>query len=421
MTVVDAKEYFEYTPGILRAFMDPERHDAITFSLQEVLEHKMGVKFICGEVLELDGGRKIASIKCIAGGPLEFEFDYCIICTGCNYNPIKPLGESLWCPTVHEAAIAVSDWKNLDERRLEGRRQHVVEEHRKLSNLNNRSAAILIVGAGFIGVEWAAELNHFFPNLNITIIDFFPNCLGPLPASAAEYCSGYMKRHGIREVYGKKYSPNSTTFWESIGMPGGADETYICTGVRACNYFMPKSTLSDTGPGGGGWILINRKLQVTKKPSEGGEVWADGTVYAVGDCNLGCVGKGPNFDLAPVPKISYAGEEQARHACLNVIRMASCEEPGRRDCKLLLNTWWPWGAGMFDISLGPNDACFVVGANEIKGSGWVASKGRLAAFHKMMIETTKVAECKHGCIGILLWYFVHHMPINLWGRGPWCV
>ena len=33
-------------------------------------------------------------------------------------------------PTVHEAAFAHSDWKHIDERYLEGRRRHVLEEKR---------------------------------------------------------------------------------------------------------------------------------------------------------------------------------------------------------------------------------------------------------------------------------------------------
>lgn len=31
---------------------------------------------------------------------------------------------------------------------------------------------------------------------------------------------------------------------------------YVCIGVKASNYFMPKETLSEKGPGGGGWILM---------------------------------------------------------------------------------------------------------------------------------------------------------------------
>ena len=57
-----------------------------------------------------------------------------------------------------------------------------------IKSLNDKSATILVVGAGFIGVEWVTELQHFFPRLKLTIIDFLPQPLGPLPANAAKYC-----------------------------------------------------------------------------------------------------------------------------------------------------------------------------------------------------------------------------------------
>ena len=47
--------------------------------------------------------------------------------------------------------------------------------------------------------------------------------------------------------------------------------------------------------------------KVTKKPSLGGQVWADGSIYAVGDCNYGCIGEPGNWEMPPVPKISYPG------------------------------------------------------------------------------------------------------------------
>ena len=180
-----------------------------------------------------------------------------------------------------------------------------------------------MVGAGFIGVEWATEIEHFFPDVKLTIIDFLPRCLGPLPDSAAEYCSEYMSACGIKEFYNCGYDPKNPDFWKKVELPNGADETYVCIGVKASNYFMPKSTLSDKGPGGGGWIHFNKHLQVTLKPSEGGGVWADGSIFAVGDCNYGCIGEPGKWEMPPVPKISYPGEEQAYHACLNVMRLAA--------------------------------------------------------------------------------------------------
>merc|ERR1712203_746009 len=126
-------------------------------------------------------------------------------CSGCNFGPFKPMGESLWFPTVHEEARLVSDWKHIDERFIEGRRRHVLEEYHKLAE--------------------------------------------PEPALA----------------------------------------------------FCILSTLM-----------------------------------------------------------------QAYHACINVERMQKAKA-GSGSAKLL-DTWWPWGAGMFATSLGPHDACFVVAANENKGS-----------------------------------------------------
>merc|ERR1712151_685482 len=107
-------------------------------------------------------------------------------------------------------------------------------------------------------------------------------------------------------VYGVKYEPKSSEFWNKVGLPNGADESYICMGVKASNYFMPPETLSDKGPGGGGWIYINKKLQVT---NAAGEVWGKGVVFAVGDCNYGCVGSPAHWELHPIPKISYPSEE----------------------------------------------------------------------------------------------------------------
>merc|ERR1719221_2126501 len=82
-------------------------------------------------------------------------------------------------------------------------------------------------------------------------------------------------------------------------------------------------------------------------------------------------------------------------------------------------TWWPWGAGMFATSLGPHDACFVLAANHVKGSGYMVNWWYPAALQKEVIETSKIDECKDHIVGKMIWHFVHHTPMNLWGKGPW--
>merc|ERR1719322_197428 len=113
-----------------------------------------------------------------------------------------------------------------------------------------------------------------------------------------------MDKKKINQFYSTKYDAKSDEFWAKIGLPGRPDKEYVCIGVKASNYFMPPETLSEKGPGGGGWIHFNKFMQVTTKPTQGGGVWADGTIFAVGDCNYGCIGEPPNWEMPPIPKIS---------------------------------------------------------------------------------------------------------------------
>ena len=46
VTIVDAKEYFKYTPGVLRAHVKPKHLDALRFTLKAVIEDSMGSKLI---------------------------------------------------------------------------------------------------------------------------------------------------------------------------------------------------------------------------------------------------------------------------------------------------------------------------------------------------------------------------------------
>lgn len=312
--------------------------------------------------------------------------------------------------------------------------------------MEDKNASILVIGAGFIGVEWITELQHFFPGLQLKIIDFLPTCLGPLPPGAAAYCNRYMQNAGIEQFYETKYADNDT-FYESVKYPRGQrpDKSYDCRGVKASNYFMPKDALSGKGegPGGGFWILMNKTLAVTTQDHE---VWCKDDkdyprIFAVGDCNYSCIpaekeekvgedGKKTmvmphpsKWPLPPIPKISYPGEEEAVIAARNIDKIEALYYGNKdTDCcggKIEIHEMhWPWGAGMFATSLGPYDACFVAGANYHKHSGYTLLWGQLSAVQKEFIEHSKVNECEMGIVGRCIWHFVHHTPLHLWGGGP---
>merc|ERR1711915_383019 len=100
-----------------------------------------------------------------------------------------------------------------------------------------------------------------------------------------------MTKKGIKQTYSTKYDGKNPEFWKGIGCEGGVDKEYVCIGVKASNYFMPPETLSEKGPGGGGWILMDMTLAVMDRDNN---IWSTdekghARIYAVGDCNAGGV------------------------------------------------------------------------------------------------------------------------------------
>jgi len=435
VTMIDAKEYFEYTPGILRAFVHPSHLSSLTFKYQPVLEGSMGCRFVWGEVTDFDEqGRSVKYTAVEGGAQGTIKFDYCVIASGCNFGLFHKLGESLWFPTVWEKARAESDWKQHDERYLQGRRDHIMEEFNYLKGLNDKKGSLLIVGAGFIGVEWATEIDEYFPNIKLTLCDMLPKCLGPLPEKAKDYCQAYMDRKGINCKYGVKFNPNDPEGYKVLGI-SKPDKTYISTGFKSSCWFMPKQVMSQynpleadeiekdmrkKGPAGGGWICVDKELRVVKKNARGerelfgADEKGHCRVYAVGDCNM--------VDGVPMPKISYPGEEQAAVACRNIETTEKMVNGASSGCYTvpkfwpiipcfgslsLTQMWFPWGSGMFATSLGSKDACFVIAATMTPGSGYMVVWGYLCAWQKWYIEWSKVDQCKEGWIGWATWMSVH--------------
>eukprot|EP00403_Amphidinium_massartii_P006930 CAMPEP_0178371524 /NCGR_PEP_ID=MMETSP0689_2-20121128/870_1 /TAXON_ID=160604 /ORGANISM="Amphidinium massartii, Strain CS-259" /LENGTH=421 /DNA_ID=CAMNT_0019991395 /DNA_START=164 /DNA_END=1426 /DNA_ORIENTATION=+ len=398
------------TSGILRAFVHPSSWEKLTFMYKAVLEQRYGIRYIWGEVVGPAGinpDARTAAIRPIFAMTNEdidhVGFDFCLVACGCCFNQSSSTGDSPWVPSIHHCNRPLSECAHIDERFLEGRRRRILEENCNLTLLADSAATVLIVGAGFIGVEWACELKHTFPRLSVTLIDTLPRCLGPLPDSAAAYCQAFMDKSGIRTVYRLKYDPGHVEFWNKAGLQGGSQLTYIMTGVKASNYFMPRPTLSTKGPGGGGWVLINQYLQVVSDSTRPDAQWGGGRVFAVGDCSVGyvesaasrsstatCLGLVPAdspFDLPPLPKTGFSAEAQALHACGNIKALSerlSSSYGGSQSLSKLLPARYPWGAGIFVISLGPSDGSTVTGR--------LAYSGLLAAAHKELVQATKMAH-----------------------------
>jgi len=422
---VDPQEFYEHACGILRAFAEPNYWEAIATPFDQALAQYSNVRFVQGEVVDLQPGAARVAPALQGLAEIVVRFDFCVVATGCNTTPPAAVATSSnttsgsptdsrqraadvsaetshpqvalaetttgslapkapWQPS--SIGVGISDkgaWPKVDERTMEGRRKYILEEHKRLKALEDTRGTVLVSGADYQGVEWATELQHYFPDLRVILIDRLPRCLGTLPASAAEYAERYLHSHGIHTFYGVEYAPSSEAFWNTLGLPAGADITYDMHRVYARNGFMPANTLALRGPSGGGWIVTNSRLQVCTRDSHDrpAHVWGGGRIFAVGDCHYGAVmarqgsGKADDsmgmFLIPPVPKTALAAVRWARVACRNVVALSRSWS--------LQDARWPPEAGLFAVSLGPSDGIVAWKVSCVRDSGEIVLVGEAAS------------------------------------------
>lgn len=430
VTVIDSKEYFEFTPGVLRALADPAHHSRITFDYREVLEKNLGVEFVLGEASRLEaspvagtGARSSvlvttpptpSSPSTSAGRRLRMHFDYCVVAVGVSNSLWKPRGPgepvqpwvgtpsgaggsgagapSPGAPPAAAPAGSVATAVELDsgERALEGRRRTLRMLHERLAV----ARGAIIVGAGLVGVELAGELAHFFPRLKVTLVDGAPCLLPQLAEGARDYAAAWLQRQGVKLKLGKPFVPEFV----------GEDEVVLwCVGTRprSAGLFVDTSVLRSNGQ-----VRVNRRMQVLRRAgigrisaaasdSAGGaavelEPLGQGRIYAVGDAAA--------VEGVATAQIIFHGEEMAAVAVANIEASEDIHSPlsvgnPRREAEagqpLLCCT-----------SLGPQDGMFSTQSE-------LVATGALAAMQKQMIEATKVGALKGELLSTLLWMPVH--------------
>lgn len=112
----------------------------------------LGVNIVVDEVLKVDGKSKV----CITKGSGDFTFDKLIIGTGSQ--PVIP------------GWLKGTELKNVFT--IPKNKVYLDNLHNELNNLNK----IVVIGAGFIGVEVSDELNQ--AGKDVTLIEILPNILG---------------------------------------------------------------------------------------------------------------------------------------------------------------------------------------------------------------------------------------------------
>jgi len=422
--LVDAKEYFEYYPGICRAYVHPKEHRKLSRHYQPICDN-LGVDFMWGEVEKVRIHTREVLVKEMSATEHTVKrFDYLLVTCGSQYgiDLVHPLRESkgtecLWYPTFLKENIDNSTWKGLDERYLAGRRKHLEEEFETLTQMNEARATILVLGAGFVGIEFATEVKYFFPDIDVVIVEQRDAPIGVMPKSCIKYAQAYLDKSGVKTVYNEKYSQFLSPGDEDDGVQHvksvfdnidslsakwgikRPDRIYMAVGIRAITQFMPDECCTSRKGNRGGWVQCNKQQNVLfeGRPLE--------RVFAAGNC---CQIEGLNL-----PKNSFPGEDMAGHACHNIRVHEAKSNKNIGGCfgflrpRKVKETHWNWGTGLCSTSFGPHDATLVAGATEKSGSGFTVLWGYPAALNKEFIRWSKVDQVGGGCMGTLVWKFIH--------------
>ncbi len=224
VTLVDAKDYFEFTPSVLRTIFEPEHIKKIQVLHRNYL---FKTRIIVGEVKKIS--EKNVIVKPINDFQRKLYFDYLVIASGSSYNsPMK------------EKNLVVSTRANT-----------LMDCYEKLCS----SEKILIIGGGLVGVELAAEIIwHYGRNSKkIEIVHACPELIERNPKKARQYAEGFLEKNGVKIIFSERVvKGNKGTFTTDKGTKIKTDMAFLCTGITPNFEFMEENFSS----------LLNKENQV---------------------------------------------------------------------------------------------------------------------------------------------------------------
>jgi NADH dehydrogenase FAD-containing subunit len=268
VTLIDCKEYFEFTPSVLRTIVEPAHIKKIQALHSHYLHKTHIVRGHADDIIN----------NAVVVGKKKYPFDYLVVSSGSRYNvPIK--GD-----TVVQATRAA--------------------ELRNHAQKLKKTKKVLIIGGGIVGVELAAEIASHFPDKEVTLAHSRDELMNRSPKKARDYAQRYLEKRGVRilwntYVMGKKGSAYLTKSGEKIR----AGLAFLCTGITPNWEFLKRhysKSLTDRHQ-----IKVNSYLQIKGHKN----VFAAGDITAIKE-----------------EKLAQTAEKQAAIVTAN-IRLAHAKKP----------------------------------------------------------------------------------------------
>lgn len=261
VTLIDTKDYFEFTPGILRTIINPNHTKRIECFHKNYLKK---AEFIKGVVESVDKKNVIVNNK-------KISYDYLVICSGSNYSlPIK------------EQNLVIASHIS-----------HLESKHEELAKAKN----VAIIGGGLVGTELAAEICTAYKEKGITIIQAADRLIERNPIRASNYAKKFFEKRGVRMIFNEFFKERQGDYYVTDkGTKIKADLIFVCTGIHSNSDFMAENFSKK----------LNDKKQI--RVDKFLNVVGERKIFAVGDVND-----------APVEKTARNAKAEAKIAIKNIL------------------------------------------------------------------------------------------------------
>ncbi len=286
VTLFDTKDYFEFTPSVLRTLVEPEHIKKIEVLHSSYLKRATIIR----EAVE-----RVTPTEIIVGKKC-YPFDYLVIASGSRYNsPIK------------EQDIVI---------KMRG------QELRNYAQKLEKAKSVLIVGGGVVGTELAAEICEKYPQKKITMVHAGSSLLERNPTKARAYAEHFLKKRNVTILFNERITGGKGKIYHTDKEKKiNADLVFLCTGIVPNSEFLEKDLSHSLNEKK--FLHINQYLQLEEHPA----------IFAAGDIND-----------SKEEKTAQSAEKQAEVVCHNIRALEKKQQlksylPHQRPMVISLGKW----------------------------------------------------------------------------------
>ena len=220
VTLIDTKDYFEFTPWIMRTIVNPDYVNGIQILHTKYLRR---ATVTVGEV-------KKVNEKFVKVNGKEILFDYLVICSGSRYEP-----------PFKEQEIVMAN-----------RAEYLKNSYEDLK----AAKRVVIVGGGLVGVELAGEILDVYKDKEVKIIHAGEKLIDRNSEKAIRYAEKRLVKNGAKILFNEKLKDVRNGFCVTdAGTRLKADLVFLCNGIKPNYEFMPRGWLNEKHQVKVNWFL----------------------------------------------------------------------------------------------------------------------------------------------------------------------